>query len=256
MFLGMCVRPPRCPVPTGERGPAVCPGREQEPGPLQPPAVWDPHPGAGAGDTRGAGAVPAPGPGSPGDDKRHPGAFPRPSPPERPSPGHGCRAPPSPGPVSVKPGVPRGTCQSASVPPSPAPSRRHLRSARGGNGPGDPPEHKLFGDPGPVWGSHGLSRPASPRCWEGMAGGAGGCWGSPPHHLVVPQHAVKVRGKDGPPGCCLSTFPARPSVRNGEALSGIRRWLRVIVPLPPQPQHPKHRARGAGTAGSPGKAAE
>lgn len=65
-----------------------------------------------------------------------------------------------------------------------------------------------------------------------------GCRGSPPHHLAVPKHAVKVRGKDGPPGCCLSTFPARPSVRNGEALSGIRRWLRVIVPLPRQPQHP------------------
>lgn len=71
-----------------------------------------------------------------------------------------------------------------------------------------------------------------------MPGSAGGCWGSPPHHLAVPQRAVKVRGKDGPPGCCLSTFPARPSVRNGEALSGIRRWLRVIVTLPPQPQHP------------------
>lgn len=71
-----------------------------------------------------------------------------------------------------------------------------------------------------------------------MPGGAGGCWGSLPHHLAVPQHAVKVRGKDGPPGCCLSTFPARPSVRNGEALSGIRRWLRVIIPLPHQPQHP------------------
>lgn len=41
-----------------------------------------------------------------------------------------------------------------------------------------------------------------------------------------------------PPGRCLSTFPARPSVRNGEALSRIRLGLWVTFPLPCQTQYP------------------
>lgn len=70
-----------------------------------------------------------------------------------------------------------------------------------------------------------------------MFGGAGA---PPPHHLAAPRRAAKVRGKDGPPRRCLSTFPAWPSVRKGEALLGIRRWLWVAIPLSlpaPAPQH-------------------
>lgn len=144
----------------------------------------------------------------------------------------------------MKPGVPRGTCQSASVPPPSRTLPTGTPALPGGMAAGVPSSTSRFPriSLGIPW-----AEPPGPTAVQGR--GCRGCWGSLPHHLAVPQHAVKVRGKDGPPGCCLSTFPARPSVRNGEALSGIRRWLRVIVPLPHQPQHPKHRARGAGTAG-------
>lgn len=146
-----------------------------------------------------------------------------------------------------------GTCQSASVPPPPHPSCC-TSALPGGMASGVPPSPRA--QPRLPRISLGMpwAEPCQPR--RGAGKGCGGCWGSLAHHLAVPQHAVKVRGKDGPPGCCLSTFPARPSVRNGEALSGIRRWLRVIVPLSPPASAPQHCARDAGAAGSPGKAAE
>lgn len=94
------------------------------------------------------------------------------SPPERPSLGNGSGAPRSP--VSVKPGVPRGTCQSASVPPLPRTLPAGTSALPGGMASGIPPSKNCLPriSLGMPW--------AEPSCPTAVLGrGAGGCRGVP-----------------------------------------------------------------------------
>lgn len=258
--------------PHREHDPAVGAGWEREDGaPSHPAAVWQPWPryrqrmgpvlpgcwlrgwGSHSGTARGCPRHPG---WACGGAKRHPRSqFPLP-PPAAPRPAEAtfARAGGPAGTVTVasfcETGRSPGPVPGSASAPLPHPSRGHLGST-GGPDTGVPTPNPSclhwirFG------GSHGLSHPALTRCWLGAGVGARRCWGSPPSPPCTPAHREGQR-QGRSPGRCLSTFPARPSVRNGEALLGIRRWLWVAIPLP---RHPNtvHRVQAAPAA--PGKVA-
>lgn len=141
-------------------------------------------------------------------------------------------------------------------PPAPVPRAPRLCFGAGHWGPHTEPF--LFA-PDQVWGIS-WAEPSSPDtvlagCWGGVLGWVpGGAGAPPPSPPCTPAHREGQR-QGRSPGRCLSTFPARPSVRNGEALLGIRRWPWDAIPLPRQPRHPNTMHRVQAAPAAPGKVA-